>query len=111
MERQRRTGVPLRALICWTLIGLCCAGHRSLRRGERTRHARHHDRWTQRIEFPSVNDQGVQTVQYPSINDSGASSQVQVKTFGGLMYLAVELAGVFFFITGSCRSQSSVSQV
>lgn len=104
MDRRRRTRVLLQTLICWTLIGLCCAGHRPLERGERHRYTRHHDRWaqriqhptlhdqgTQRIEYPSVNDQGTQgvrypswqdrgqAVQYPSVNDSAASSQIKVK--------------------------------
>lgn len=105
MDRHWRRGVLFPTLIYWTLIGLCCAGHRPYEKGERPRYARHHDRWaqriqypslydqgTQRIEYPSVNDQGSQvvrypsvfdrgqTVQYPSDNDSSAGSQIQVKS-------------------------------
>lgn len=115
MERRWCTRVLLQTLICWTLIGLCCAGHRPLERGERQRYARHHDRWaqriqhptlhdqgTQRIEYPSVNDQSTQgvrypswydrgqTVQFPSVNDSAASSQIKVKICGNVIYLVAE---------------------
>ncbi|KAF3858226.1 hypothetical protein F7725_011427, partial [Dissostichus mawsoni] len=65
------TGDSCQTLLCWTLIGLCCAGHRPRERGERTRYARHHERWTQRIEFPSLNDQGTQRIEFPSLNDQG----------------------------------------
>lgn len=71
MDRRLRTGVLLKTLLCWTLIGLCCAGHRPYSRGERTRYARHHDRRTQRIVYPSLNDQGTQRIVYPSLNDRG----------------------------------------
>lgn len=124
MDRQRRTGVLLQALLCWTLIGLCRAGHRPYEKGERTRYTRHHDRWTQRIQYPSLNDQGTQqivypsvndqgtqevrypsvhdrgqAVHYPSVNDSGAGSQIQVKIREDVMYLVVE--GMLFYL--SCR--------
>lgn len=113
MDRRWRTRVLLQTLICWTLIGLCRAGHRPLERGERQRYTRHHDRWaqriqqpavndqgTQRIEYPSVNDQSTQggryptwlgrgqTVHFPSVNDSAASSQIKVKICGNMIYVA-----------------------
>ena len=72
MDRQQRRGVLLQTLLCWTLIGLSCAGPRPYERGERPRYARHHDRWSQRIQFPSPNDQGTQRIEYPSVNDEGA---------------------------------------
>lgn len=71
MDRRRRTGVLLQTLLCWTLIGLCCAGHRPRERGEQSRYARHHDRWAQRIQDPSLHDQGTQQIEYPSLNDEG----------------------------------------
>uniref|UniRef100_A0A8C2YYV5 Si:ch211-241e1.3 n=1 Tax=Cyclopterus lumpus TaxID=8103 RepID=A0A8C2YYV5_CYCLU len=69
MDRRRRTGVLL--LLCWTLIGLCCAGHRPRERGERTRHTRHHERWSQGIRDPSLHGRGAQRIEYPSLNDEG----------------------------------------
>lgn len=107
MDRWRCTAVLLQALLCWTVIEHCYAGHRPFGRWERPRHTRHHDRWamrhprhhdrrTQRIEYPSVNDEGTQglrypsvhdrgqRVHYPSVNDSGASFQIQVKNLGRL---------------------------
>lgn len=124
MDRQLRARVLLQTLICWTLIGLCCAGHRPLEKGERPRYARHHDRWaqriqypslhdqgTQRIEYPSVNDQGNQgvrdpsgdnrrqTVQYPFVNDSAAGSQIKVKICENVMYLVAK--ETLFYL--SCR--------
>lgn len=74
MDRRRCTTVLLRTLICWTLIGLCCAGPRPFRRGERSRYPRHHDRWSQRIQYPSLRDQGTQQIAFPSVNDE--STQV-----------------------------------
>lgn len=88
MYGRRHGPVLLKTLICWTLIGLSSAGHRPYERWERPRHPRHHDRWTQRIVYPSLNDQAVhyprvndgeQIVQFPSLNDDSDSSQVQVK--------------------------------
>ncbi|KAF3699380.1 Laminin subunit alpha-3 [Channa argus] len=101
-DRRYLTGALLQTLICWTLIGLCYTGNRPLVRVERPRYARHQERWTQRIQYPSIHDQGAQriefpsvngpdtqevryplehdrgqTVQYPSVNDSAASSQLQ----------------------------------
>lgn len=104
MDKWQCTGVLLQTLLCWILIEHCYAGNRPFKRGERPRYTRHHDRWaqtiqypslhnrgTQRIEYPSVNDEGTQglrqpsvhdrgqRVHYPSVNDSAASSQIQVK--------------------------------
>lgn len=121
MDRRRCTGGLFQTLLCWTLIGLCCAGHRPYERGERPRYTRHHDRWTQgtqRIEYPSVNDEGTQVVRYPSVYDRGqavhypsvndsASSQIQVKICEDVMYLVVE--GMLFY--PSCRLHFSTSQV
>ena len=129
MDRRRHTGVSLQTLICWTLIGLCLAGHRPYTRQERTRHARHHDRWiqrvqypspndqgTQRIEYPSVNDEGTQelrypsvqdrgqTVQFPSLDDSGASSQIQVKVCEDPVLKRM-------LLHSSCRKHFSAPQV
>lgn len=69
MDRHWRRGVLLQTLICWTFIGLCCAGHRPIETGERIRHPRNHDRWAQRIQYPKLHDQGTQRIEYPSIND------------------------------------------
>lgn len=119
MDRRRRTGLLLQILLCWALIGLCCAGHRPRERGERTRHTRHHDRLSQRIHYPQLNDQGTQKIEYPSlndqairwirvpwlfgrgqatrppaVNDSAASSQIQVKICEDVMRLLV--GGILF---------------
>uniref|UniRef100_A0A096LSG3 Laminin subunit alpha 3 n=1 Tax=Poecilia formosa TaxID=48698 RepID=A0A096LSG3_POEFO len=82
MDMRWCRGVLLRILICWTLIGLCSAGHRPFGKRERPHHTRHHDRFpqrtdsqaTQQIKYPSLNNQG-QVIQFPSVSD--ASSQVQ----------------------------------
>lgn len=132
MDKRRCTRVLLWTLVCWTLIGLCCAGNRPFRRGEKPRYPRDHDRWTQRIQFPSLHDGGTQQIvypsvndqetqgirypsvhdrgqriQYPSINDDDASPQIQVKNGECVMYLVVE--GMLFCL--SYELQLSVYQV
>jgi len=127
MDRLRSTGVLL--LLCWTLIGLCGAGPMPRERGQRTRHARHHERWSQgirdpslhgrgaqRIEYPSMSDEGTQRVVYPwgrgqtvhdpSVNDSGASSQIQVN-------IREDGMGLFegMWLCPSCRSRYSAYRV
>ncbi|CAL8344638.1 unnamed protein product [Merluccius merluccius] len=77
---------PLRALLCFALLGLCAAGHRPYQRGERRPP---HDTLlqdepdgAQRVHFPSLSDQGAQRVQRPWVQGSGDRGQVvQYPTF------------------------------
>lgn len=71
MDRQRQRGFLLQTLLVWTVVGLCCAGHRPYQRGERPRYPRQHDRWYQRIQYPSLHDRGNQHIVYPSANEPG----------------------------------------
>lgn len=72
----------MRILICWTLIGVCCASHRPYGERERPRHTRYHDRTPQRIdnqaaqkiEHPYMNNQG-QVIEYPSVSNAGFQVQ------------------------------------
>uniref|UniRef100_A0A3Q3ANB8 Si:ch211-241e1.3 n=1 Tax=Kryptolebias marmoratus TaxID=37003 RepID=A0A3Q3ANB8_KRYMA len=66
MGRCWRKGVLIRTLMLWTFIGLCCAGHRPFSRQERPPHSRHHDRATQRLQYPSLHELGAQRVEFPS---------------------------------------------
>lgn len=89
---------PLRALLCFALLGLCTAGHRPYREGERgPRHPGEHDLQqderdgAQRVHFPSLSDQGAgrvqhpwaqdrgQVVRYPTLEDSAADAGIKVK--------------------------------
>ena len=111
-RRQRRRQRPgarpyapttgLRALVCFTLLGLCAAGHRPYQKGERgprppglpdRRPAFQADEQegAQRVDFPSLSDMGYQrvqlpwmqdrgqVVQYPAFEDSADDAQTQVK--------------------------------
>ena len=101
-QRQRwqrpgaRASAPttaLRALLCFTLLGLCTAGYRPYQRGERSpQHPREPDRQaqrptflgdeqdgSQRVHFPLLSDEGYQRVQHPWVQDRGQA--VQYPTF------------------------------
>lgn len=61
----------------WALTGLCLAGHRPLEGETRPRYTRHHDRWTQWIQYPALHNQGTQEIEYPSLNDQNTGQAIQ----------------------------------
>jgi len=69
----------LRTVLCFTLLGLCAAGHRPYLRGERRPHhsarepsaSLQRDDGAQRVHFPQLSDGGAQRVQYPWVQDRG----------------------------------------